>query len=231
VITDAGGFVPWGPDHQAVVAATALAAVALILARARLRAADDRWVRRRVAALLAANELIAWVIAASHGHPRVPLQLCDLAFFATVWALWSVRRPVAELAYFWGLAGSLQAVLTPDLREAFPQYWWVKFFVSHCGIVLSALYLGLSGRVRPTARSVWRMWLVTNMYAGVAGIINWLFGTNYGYLAQKPAQPSLLDYLGPWPYYIGAMEVIALGLFAVCYAPFALARAAARRTA
>ena len=219
-----GGFVPWGPDHQAVLALTALGAAALILVRAPLRAADDRWVRRGIAALLAGNELIAWIITVLQGHARVPLQLCDLAFFMTVWALWSLRRPVAELAYFWGLAGSLQAVLTPDVHEPFPSYWWVKFFVSHCGIVLSALYLGLSGRVRPTARSVWRIWLVTNVYAGVAGIANWLFGTNFGYLAHKPMQPSVLDYLGPWPYYIGGMELIALASLSLAYAPFALAR-------
>lgn len=229
LIPASAGFVPWGTDHQAVLLVTALTACALIVGRRRLRAADDRWLRRGLAAALVANELTAWVAASAHGVVRVPLQLCDLALFATVWALLSLRRSVAEVAYFWGLAGSLQAVLTPDLAEPFPSYWWMKFFVGHCGIVLSVVYLAVTGRVAPSPRSVWRLWLWTNVYAAVIGLVNWGFGTNYGYLARKPMQPSLLDSFGPWPYYIVVMEVAALLSFCLYYAPFVVGRRLAQR--
>ena len=225
------GFVPFGPDHQAVLAATAVIAVALVLTRRHLRQTNDRWARRVMAAGLVGNELAAWGIAAAQGHVRVPLQLCDLALFVTAWALVKPTRPIAEVAYFWGLGGSLQAVLTPDLIDPFPSYWWLKFFLGHCGVVLSAVYLGVTGRVQPTQRSIWRMWLLTNVYAGAVGIVNGLCGTNYGYLARKPMQPSMLDSLGPWPYYILGMEVLALLSFYFYYAPFALARRWAHRTA
>jgi hypothetical integral membrane protein (TIGR02206 family) len=224
------GFVPFGPDHQAVLVATAVIAVALVLSRRHLRQANDRWVRRVMAAGLMGNELVAWGISAAHGQVWLPLQLCDLALFATAWALIRPQWLVAELAYFWGLAGSLQAVLTPDLREPFPSYWWVRFFLGHCGIVLSAVYLAAKGWVQPTARSVWRVWLLTNGYAAVAGMANWMFGTNYGYLARKPMHPSLLDHLGPWPYYILGMELAALVSFYLSYTPFVLARWLQRRT-
>ena len=218
------GFIPFGPDHQMVLVTTAVIAVGLIIGRRRLRQLDDRWVRRVVAAGLVANEVIAWSVAAAEGQVRVPLQLCDLALFLTAWTLMKPTRHVAELAYFWGLAGSLQAVLTPDLVDPFPTYWWVKFFLTHCGVVLSAVYLGVTGRVQPTQRSVWRVWGLTNVYAGTVGIVNWFYGTNYGYLAHKPMHPSVLDRFGPWPYYILGMEVIALLSFYLYYAPFAVAR-------
>jgi hypothetical integral membrane protein (TIGR02206 family) len=150
--------------------------------------------------------------------------LCDLALLATVWALVSLRPLVCEVAYFWGLAGSLQAVLTPDLQQAFPDYWWVKFFISHCGVVLSAVYLAVTGRIQPTQRTVWKLFGMTNLYALTVGGVNWLFGTNFGYLAHKPAQPSLLDAFGPWPYYIVGMELAALASFYLYAAPFALIR-------
>lgn len=227
---ETSGFVPFGPDHQVVLVLTGLLAVALILARGRLRAMDERWLRWGFAAGLAGNELASWGLGLAQGHVRLPLQLCDLALITAVWALFNPQRLVAQLAYFWGLAGSLQAVLTPDLRQPFPDYWWWKFFIGHCGLVLSAVYLGVTGRVQPTQRAIWRVWLLTNVYAVVIGIVNGLRGTNYGYLAHKPVQPSLLDHFGPWPYYIVVMELVGLVSFYLYYAPFAVARWAGRRT-
>lgn len=254
-------FVLWGPDHLAVLALTIAGTLALVVSRGRLRQANDVLARLGLAALLLANEVIAWGWAAAQGVVRVPLQLCDLALLLTVWALWphhlsgaargspadaqgevttpsrvsqpladrqvvgwSLRRGVSVVAYFWGLSGSLQAILTPDLRQGFPDYWWVKFFLTHCGVVLSVVYLAVTDRVAPTARSVWRVWALTNAYAAIAGLINWGFGTNYGYLARKPMQPSLLDYFGPWPWYILVLEAAALASFFLYYAPFVLAQ-------
>ncbi|MBI2103956.1 MAG: TIGR02206 family membrane protein [Candidatus Omnitrophica bacterium] len=222
-------FVLLGPDHLAVLAVVAVACAALLVSRRRLAGRRDAWVRRAVAAALLGNELASWVGAAWQGVARVPLQLCDLALALTVWALWSLPAGASELAYFWGLAGSLQAVLTPDLARGFPDYWWLKFFLTHGGIVLSAVYLAVTGRVAPTHRSVWRAWLLTNGYACAAGLINWGFGTNYGYLARKPSQPSLLDAFGPWPWYLLAMEAAALALLYLCYLPFAVMRRRAPR--
>ena len=217
-------FAPWGPDHLAVLVLTAAASAALAAGRDRLRGRDDRRIRRAAAVALAANDLAAWLIAAAQGTFRVPLQLCDLTLVLMVWALWSARPVPATLAYFWALAGSLQAVLTPDLAWGFPDYWWVKFFISHCGMVLSAVYLAATGRVAASHGWVWRAFALVNAYAASAGLVNWLFGTNLGYLARKPAQPSLLDWFGPWPWYILVMEAAALASFYAWYAPFALAR-------
>jgi hypothetical integral membrane protein (TIGR02206 family) len=91
-------------------------------------------------------------------------------------------------------------------------------------VVLGAVYLAVTGRVRVRLASIWQVWLVTNLYALAAGLVNGLSGTNYGFLARKPAQPSLLDYLGPWPYYIVGMEALALVSFGAWYAPLLMAR-------
>lgn len=40
------------------------------------------------------------------------------------------------------------------------------------------------------------------------------------YLRAKPRNPSLFDFLGPWPWYLAASEGIALGLFVLLYLPF-----------
>ena len=43
----------------------------------------------------------------------LPMQLCDWALVATVIALTLRRQTCFELAYFWGLAGTVQALITP----------------------------------------------------------------------------------------------------------------------
>ncbi|GAE48250.1 hypothetical protein JCM21738_5338 [Mesobacillus boroniphilus JCM 21738] len=40
------------------------------------------------------------------------------------------------------------------------------------------------------------------------------------YISEKPVNPSLIDYLGPWPWYILSLEAIALGTFFILYLPF-----------
>jgi hypothetical integral membrane protein (TIGR02206 family) len=55
-------------------------------------------------------------------------------------------------------------------------------------------------------------------------------GANYGFLRAKPPQASLLDLLGPWPWYILALDALAVVLFTLLYLPF-LRRPSPARTA
>lgn len=222
-------FVPYTTDHLSALGVMGLGVLGLLVARPWLHGREDRGLRQVIALGLIGNGVLAVLVAAARGVPRVPLQFCDVALGVTAWALLTAQPRVSEVAYCWGVGGSLQAVLTPDLRLAFPSFWWITFFVGHVGVVLSAVYLAVTGRVRLTRGAVGRAWLWANGYAVMAGGINGIWGTNYGYLARKPLQPSLLDYFGPWPVYILVMEVAALVIFSVCAVPWWLARGTARR--
>ena len=61
------------------------------------------------------------------------------------------------------------------------------------------------------------VWL--NGYVAVALAANAAFGTNFGFLSRKPANPSLLDHLGPHPVYIAWLELIALAVFLLLTLP------------
>lgn len=62
----------------------------------------------------------------------------------------------------------------------------------------------------------------TALYALFVGLANRALGSNYMYLARPPDTPSLIDRLGPWPWYIGWLVVIALGTMLLLYLPFML---------
>ncbi len=149
-----------------------------------------------------------------HGYHSVPMQLCDWALFLTAasW-LFASLKIAPELAVFWALSGSVQATLTPDLSDGFPRFSWFAFYLTHTAVILSAVYFLASRRVQPRFSSIVRVMLGTLVYAAAAGMINWRFGTNYGYLAGKPSHPSILDAMGPWPNYIFVEGFFVLGFF------------------
>ena len=112
------------------------------------------------------------------------------------------------------------ALLTPNLWEPFPSFGTVQFFVDHGLIVTGVLYLAWAKQARPRAWSVGRGMLVLNIYAALVGAFDFLFKTDYMYIRAKPQNASLLDFLGPWPWYLAATELVAFGLFLLLYLPF-----------
>jgi len=118
------------------------------------------------------------------------------------------------------LAGATMALLTPNLWEPFPSFGTVQFFVDHGLIVASVLFLAWSGLMRPRAWSVARAMVVLNVLAALIGVFNFVYKTDYMYLRAKPRNASLLDLLGPWPWYLVATEFVALALFLLLYLPF-----------
>src|SRR5207244_4428476 len=107
-----------------------------------------------------------------------------------------------ELLWFWAFAGTLQALLTPDLAQTFPGFFFWAYFVEHGGVVVAAAFLVLGFGLAPRPGAASRAFLLTLAFAAAAGMADALSGGNYMYLRGKSAHGSLLDYMGPWPWYI-----------------------------
>jgi hypothetical integral membrane protein (TIGR02206 family) len=208
-------------EHVGAMVATVVAAgVAVPAAR--------RWpvqVSRGLAVLIGTTYLVehAWFIARGTWSLdfNLPLHLTDVVTVVSVLALWTARPLLVELTWFWGLTASLQAVLTPDLGSAdFPELLFWTFFITHSGAVVAALVLVIGRRIEPRPGAVKRVFAATVVVAAAAGIANLLTGGNYMWLREKPEAGSLLDVMGPWPWYILSAAVLALLLFALLAAPF-----------
>jgi hypothetical integral membrane protein (TIGR02206 family) len=216
-------FVLFGPVHLAILAA--IPALAAALARvARRSAAGLLRTRLTLGILLSVNEIVWYFYRLRSEGVRfpegLPLQLCDLALWMAVIALLTLRPWCYELAYFAGIGGSGMAVLTPDLWAPSWSYPTGYFFAAHGGVIASVLFLTWSGLLRPHPGSLWRSFGLLNLYMVLVSLFNRVFGTNYMYLRRKPEAASLLDYLGPWPLYIVAEQVLALAIFALLWLPF-----------
>jgi hypothetical integral membrane protein (TIGR02206 family) len=150
----------------------------------------------------------------------LPLELCDAALVLAVVTLLRPRRAPAEIVYFWAGSGTLLAMLTPELPWGFPRWEFVVFFGLHGLVLVAALVLVFGLDLRPGPGAPWRMLAVTASWAALASVVNLLLGTNFMYLRHKPTVATPLDWMGPWPIYIGVCGVVALVLFHLLALPF-----------
>jgi hypothetical integral membrane protein (TIGR02206 family) len=210
----------FGIVHLAIL--VAIPAVALLLSRLARR--NGRVLRLAIAIFLTVNELVWYAYKLRTEGFRfpdgLPLHLCDLALWMTVIATATLRPRAIEIAYFAGVGGSSQALLTPALWAPLLSYPTAYYFVAHGMVVATPLALVLSAETRLEAGCVWRALASLNAYAVAIGLFNAVFGTNYMYLCRKPMSASLLDFLGPWPLYLAAGEALAVAVFWLLWLPF-----------
>lgn len=181
-----------------------------------------RWV---LALVLWGNE-IAWhywnfINARWTIQTMLPLHLCSVLVWLGAWMLVTKSYRIYEFMYFMGIAGAIQVLATPDLGiYGFPHFRFFQTFISHGLIVTSAIYMTVVERFRPTWKSMVRVAVWMNVYALGIYFLNDAIGSNYLMINGKPAVPSLLDLLPPWPIYILYMELIGVVSILILYLPF-----------
>ena len=154
----------------------------------------------------------------------LPLHLCSVLVFASAYMLLTRSYKVYEFAYFLGIAGALQALLTPDAGiYGYPHFRFFQVIISHGSIVTAAIYMTFVEGYRPYVSSLKRVFIWANIYMIVVFFLNQILGSNYLFIAHKPETASLIDVLGPWPWYILVLEVIGIVMCLLLYLPYAIA--------
>lgn len=219
-------FTVFGTAHLVTLAAIAAAIILVPWLALRLNLRDRRYLALAIAGAMAFNELSRILIGVfMYDLPlsvNLPLHLCGVTSLMTIWVLWRQSYRVYEIAWFWGIGGTTPTLLTPDLDVGFPSYFFVRFFGGHGLIILGLVYATVVYGYRPGLRSVGKTLIATLALILVLIPVNLLLDTNYLYLSEKPDAASVMDYMGPWPWYIPAMFTLAAGICLVCYLPFAL---------
>lgn len=151
----------------------------------------------------------------------LPLHLCSVFVFLSAYMLVKKSYSIYEYAYFLGIAGASQALLTPDAgMYGFPHFRAFQVMISHGAIITAAVFMTLVEGYRPTWQSLKRVLIGGNIYMAVIFVFNLLIGSNYLFIAHKPETASLMDVLPPWPIYIFFVELIGIAVCLLLYAPF-----------
>lgn len=150
----------------------------------------------------------------------LPLQLCSISLLLCLVLLVTDSKLIYQFVYFLGIAGAVQALITPELFVGFPHFRFFQFFITHMLIMWVGLFYAFVKGYVITRKGMWQALIFLNGAALFAFLGNLITGGNYMFLAHKPSNPSLLDYLGPYPFYIVVLEIIALFLFYLLYLPW-----------
>jgi hypothetical integral membrane protein (TIGR02206 family) len=220
-------FVRFGLSHLIVIGLTFALPFFLVLLTKTDRTLRTECAIRWGLVLLLVGNMAALVLIGLQSETKnwtefLPMHLCDWLAFILIGALLWKKQSLYDLAYFWGLAGTVHGVITPDLAYGFPHPYFFTFHVGHSGVLVAVAFLTFGCGLRPYRRSLLRAFLGLQVYMASAAVANGLLDENFGYLCAKPENPSLLDHLGPWPWYLLSLQLFALGSFFVYYLPWAL---------
>jgi hypothetical integral membrane protein (TIGR02206 family) len=148
---------------------------------------------------------------------NLPFQLCSLSIYLCIIMLLTRNKLIFEVSFFASLTGAFFAMITPELFFGYPHIRFFQFFIVHAAIILSCFYMRWVEGFTITVLSPLKSFLGLNLFASVAYVLNVVFGGNYMFLAHKPYNPSAIDYLGDYPWYLLSLEAISLFLFYLMY--------------
>jgi hypothetical integral membrane protein (TIGR02206 family) len=216
-------FVAFGPEHWLILGLFAAGCAAAVLVGLRLTGPSQVWFRRvaglAILVICGPFQTINWVNAVGAWRTGLPVQICDFAWIVAVVALLTGRATWSAVLYYWGLTLTVQAVVTPDLGSVFPQVQFFGYWVRHVLAVWAACYLVGAGK-GPDWRGYRFTLALTAAWAAAVMSLNFAVGSNYGYLNAKPVSASILDVLGPWPWYVVVEALLIAGAWALLTWPW-----------
>lgn len=213
------GFTPFSPVHFAVLTGYAIITLTLVVLGMKWRATPTgKHIHRAWAAfvvLVQAVNIIYWATPPNlDPGTSLPLHICDLAGIAAVLVMTTNARMWRTVLYYWGLGLSTQAFLTPVITDGPETFRFHLFFASHLTIVATAVYDLAVRRFRPTWKDLLTITGVMLTWVALVLPLDIIMHWNYGYLGNtKPLQPTLIDRLGPWPFRLVWMFLIAASAF------------------
>lgn len=216
----------YGPAHLVALAATAVVALVAVwvsrsirgTGRERVWCAAVGWIL-----LVAGVGRMLWDMLPAQWdlEQSLPLHLSDALRVVTAIALITRHGWAIAICYYWGLTLNLQSIVTPDLNYFHdPAIEYVLYWGFHIAALVTPIAFVWGLGYRPTWRGYGIACGAIALWAGAAGLVNGIAGTNYVYLAHAPAGPSALDLLGPWPVYIAWEAMLIAGAWALITWPW-----------
>ena len=163
-----------------------------------------------------ATHIVAIVAKEWNIQDFLPLHLCTISFFICILVLLTKKQWMYEWVLLVAMSSGLHSVLTPELSMGISNWYLFEYYFVHCSLMLVPLYLTLVLGLRPRVGSWWKTFLRVQIAVLIVFPFNFIFDTNYMYLAAKPLVDNPL-LIGDWPFYIFFLELFVLLHIAVIY--------------
>jgi hypothetical integral membrane protein (TIGR02206 family) len=149
----------------------------------------------------------------------LPFHLCRLMWFNSIIVLLTRNQIAFELLLFVGMIGGLHSMLTPEFTHGTDPVLMFDYFIVHGGLIAIPLYCIFVLGMKPRKKAWFKSFLYLQIFVICVGLIDYLLGANYMYLAVKPnvENPFLI---GDWPFYIIGLELATLLHAFLVYIPF-----------
>lgn len=184
-------------------------------------------VRYLLAIILVANIVVYQTYRIAAGYWSVatdlPMHLCAWANLVTALALVTRKPLYAEIAWCWVMTGSVNALITPQLDNPFPEIPFIYFVVGHTGLITAVVTVVFGLRIQPRPGAWFRVMAASQIYFISAIVVNSLTKSNYGFLDPMDPfrdQTVLAAFPDDGVWFYVTFELVGALLFALALLPF-----------
>ena len=154
----------------------------------------------------------------------ISLHLCSISAVLGVYLIFfNPNEKVFGVFFFWSLQGAIQALLQPTVTVGTEYYKYWQFFTHHVILVVLPITFMYFNNWIPRFKDLVRSYVWLVIVSLPVMVFNTFTGTGYMFISlghdARPTTGSILDYLGPFPYYIITLSALAFVLFYITYLP------------
>ena len=161
-------------------------------------------------------------IAIGRWQEGLPLHLCDFSTMAIILYFLTKKRDFFVFAFFFGIAGGGMSILTPDTVYGFPYIGYIQSQIGHTMIIMGVTYAMIIDKQRPYLIDVPKALFYASVLLLFTYFMNYILGTNYWFLAEKPIGDNITSFMRPEPFHIIDLYIAAIVICYAIYLPYYL---------
>lgn len=185
-------FSLWSLKHFAIILIAFVGVEFILLNKRRLKSIRlGKKIKIIMIIALSLQQIVLYLWYGFSGYftinESLPLYNCRIAIIFTILALITDKNLFKNVSCYWGLAGSILALMMPDLDPfSFPHYTNISFFWGHIALLWSTVYILAVDEYRMNKISLKSILYFTNTYHLSVYLFNVFTKSNYCYLIEPP---------------------------------------------
>lgn len=144
---------------------------------------------------------------------NLPIHITNFILFFLGLNLIFEKQIFFDLSFFWGISGGLLSVLFPDIRNDFPDIYYIFHWASHAPMIFAVVLGFYPSKLKINFKSLLKAIAFGAIYIATIYPLNILLNSNYGYLLRPPGEAlGLVNSLagGSYPVFIAIVFVFSI---------------------